>query len=222
MDQNFINFVCKKRSLMSSPENKEKQSLRSPEDQDILERSTKKTKRSEAMMDSEDMEGVESEIGLHHSRSDGSAVEYGDGACMEQEKTHASYKSMLTGREDGLKDSKEEEDMASDDEQQDKEREGDKDCPVITLTKKEKARQRRPWRQSLIIKIMGKTVGYAYLLRRLNIMWHPKARMDLITLENNYFLVKFGSIMDYEFAKYGGPWMIMDQLSRIGGQTLTH
>lgn len=63
----------------------------------------------------------------------------------------------------------------------------------------------------MIIKVMGKTVGYAYLLRRLNIIWHPKAKIELITLANNYFLVKFGSIMDYEFAKYGGPWMIMDQ-----------
>lgn len=51
---------------------------------------------------------------------------------------------------------------------------------------------------------MGKRVGYAYLLRSMNTIWHPKARIDLITLESNYFLVKFGLIADYEFAKYGG------------------
>lgn len=53
-------------------------------------------------------------------------------------------------------------------------------------------------------------MGYAYLLKRLNTIWHHKSKMELITLEDNYCLVKFGSVMDYEFAKYGGPWMIME------------
>lgn len=100
--------------------------------------------------------------------------------------------------------------MASDDEKEDKEREVDPDCPVITVTKGEKARLRAPWRQSLIIKVMGQKIGYAYLLKRLNTIWHPKSKMELITLGNDYYLVKFGSKIDYEFAKYGGPWMIMD------------
>lgn len=34
--------------------------------------------------------------------------------------------------------------------------------------------------------------------------------MELIALENEYFLVKFGSMADYEFSKFGGPWMIME------------
>lgn len=34
--------------------------------------------------------------------------------------------------------------------------------------------------------------------------------MDLIAMENNYFLVKFHSVEDYEHAQLGGPWMIMD------------
>lgn len=41
-------------------------------------------------------------------------------------------------------------------------------------------------------------------------MWQPKSRMELITLENDYFLVKFSSVCDYEYAKFGGPWMIME------------
>ncbi|XP_031116678.1 uncharacterized protein LOC116020339 [Ipomoea triloba] len=34
--------------------------------------------------------------------------------------------------------------------------------------------------------------------------------MELITTEGGYFLVKFASLEDYEFAKYGGPWMVLD------------
>lgn len=34
--------------------------------------------------------------------------------------------------------------------------------------------------------------------------------MELIALENDYFLVKFASIEDYKFAKFEGLWMVMD------------
>lgn len=192
---------------MNSPET----TLCSPEDQDTLERSTKKTKRLEISREDTTMDGVEMEMEPQEAViQDVKGTREGNGVAAEKTKGTVSYRSMLTRLEDMEKKDKEEEDMASDDEHEDKEREGDKDCPVITLTKKEKARLRKQWRQSLIIKVMGKVVGYSYLLRRLNAIWHPKAKMDLITLANNYFLVKFGSVMDYEFAKYGDPWMIMD------------
>lgn len=51
----------------------------------------------------------------------------------------------------------------------------------------------------------GKGGGFAYLQRRLMAFWHPKAHMELVALENNYFLVKFMSNTDYEFAKFRGP-----------------
>ncbi|XP_031116795.1 uncharacterized protein LOC116020462 [Ipomoea triloba] len=53
-------------------------------------------------------------------------------------------------------------------------------------------------------------LGYSYLLRRLTSLWRPKARIELVTIDNGYFLVKFYSMDDYEFAKYGGPWMVLD------------
>ncbi|XP_031108427.1 uncharacterized protein LOC116012897 [Ipomoea triloba] len=57
---------------------------------------------------------------------------------------------------------------------------------------------------------MGRSVGYGYLLKRLKSLWWPKAKMELVTVDNMYFLVKFSSVDDYEFAKYGGPWMVLD------------
>ncbi|XP_031111999.1 uncharacterized protein LOC116015971 [Ipomoea triloba] len=58
---------------------------------------------------------------------------------------------------------------------------------------------------------MGRSVGYACLLKRLTAIWRPKARMELVTVDNDYYLVKFSLVDDYEFAKYGGPWMVLDQ-----------
>lgn len=61
-----------------------------------------------------------------------------------------------------------------------------------------------------IVKVMGRNVDYTYLLKRLTTIWHPKARMELVTMENGYYLAKFAFVDDYEFAKYGGPWMVLD------------
>ncbi|XP_031127559.1 uncharacterized protein LOC116029652 [Ipomoea triloba] len=86
----------------------------------------------------------------------------------------------------------------------------DPTCPTVRLSVREKEQIREPWRQTLIIKVMGRRVGYAYLLRRLTTMWKPKGRLELIALENDYFLVRFGLREDLEFAKYEGPWMTLD------------
>ncbi|XP_019176864.1 PREDICTED: uncharacterized protein LOC109172167 [Ipomoea nil] len=83
-------------------------------------------------------------------------------------------------------------------------------CPTIRLSKKEVEAIRAPGRKALIIKMMGRRVGYAYLRRRLSSMWRSKGSMDLIAIANDYFLVRFGSIDDLEFAMYKGPWMILD------------
>ncbi|XP_019182128.1 PREDICTED: uncharacterized protein LOC109177272 [Ipomoea nil] len=83
-------------------------------------------------------------------------------------------------------------------------------CPTIHLTRAEVEAIRAPWRKALIIKVMGRRVGYAYLLRHLTTMWKPKGRMELIAIDNDYFLVRFGSVEDLEFAMFEGPWMILD------------
>lgn len=86
----------------------------------------------------------------------------------------------------------------------------DQEFPTIALTKAEKSRLRHRWQQTLIIKVMGRTVGYTYLLNSIKALWKPKSPIDLIALQNDYFLVKFASTDDYNFVKYEGPWMILE------------
>ena len=76
------------------------------------------------------------------------------------------------------------------------------------LSKKKKIIIRKLWKQSLIIKLLGRSIGHKTLLSKLGIMWRPKANFDLVSMDNGFFLVKLVSIDDYEFAKYGGPWLI--------------
>ncbi|XP_031119048.1 uncharacterized protein LOC116022464 [Ipomoea triloba] len=98
--------------------------------------------------------------------------------------------------------------MVSDDEEIGDER-ADPNCPIIRVSKEEKERLRRPWRRTLIIKLLGRKVGYSFLMNRLQRMWKPEASFDLITLDQDFFLAKFESLRDYEFTKYDGPWIIL-------------
>lgn len=108
----------------------------------------------------------------------------------------------MEGREDRETDNPFEMDAVSDDEENEVRNEDDVICPVIKLTKEDKKWLRGLWKQTLIIKVMGRKVGYAYLLRRIIALWKPKGRMELVALENDYFLVKFGSMDDYKYAKF--------------------
>lgn len=88
--------------------------------------------------------------------------------------------------------------------------EEDEKCPNIKLTKIEKSRYCKPWKNSLIIKLIGRSIGYAYLSRRVKELWKPKSPIDLIALDNDFFLARFNSREDFDFALEGGPWIIAD------------
>lgn len=78
------------------------------------------------------------------------------------------------------------------------------------MSKKEKIRLRRCGRKTLIVKVWGRLVGYNYLLKRLHTIWRPKAAIEFVAFENGYYLVRFGAEEDYKYAKFEGPWMVLD------------
>lgn len=53
-------------------------------------------------------------------------------------------------------------------------------------------------------------MGYNYFLCRINALWRPKSHFEMIAIPGDYFLVRFSSMEDYNFAKFEGPWMILD------------
>ena len=67
---------------------------------------------------------------------------------------------------------------------------------------------RRPWKKTLIIKLLGHNIGFHLLQRKLKETWKPKSPLEFIAIEKGYFLAKFLSSDDYEFGKYEGPWML--------------
>jgi hypothetical protein len=90
----------------------------------------------------------------------------------------------------------------------DKEDEDEEDCLVIKLSVEEKKRIRFLWRQTLIVKVMGRRVGYMYLIKRLKTLWKIQTNLELVDLGNEFFLARFANEADKEHALYNGPWMI--------------
>lgn len=75
----------------------------------------------------------------------------------------------------------------------------------IGMTREEKLRARRPWWNSLIVKLVGRPIGYHYLLRRIQIMWRTSAEPMLIDLGNYFYIVKLFGREEYERALTEGP-----------------
>lgn len=67
-----------------------------------------------------------------------------------------------------------------------------------------------PWKEALVIKLLGKTIGYNTMKDRLKRVWRIQGGYDIMDIDNGYFMVKFDLAEDRERALSGGPWMIFD------------
>ncbi|KAG6763281.1 hypothetical protein POTOM_030695 [Populus tomentosa] len=87
---------------------------------------------------------------------------------------------------------------------------GEDGCPIIKLSVEERKRIREPLRQTLIVKVIGRRVGYTYLVKRLHVLWRIQGGLSLVDLGNEFFLEKFSNAEDRDFALFEGPWMVAD------------
>ena len=63
-----------------------------------------------------------------------------------------------------------------------------------------------PWRTSLIIKLLGKSINFHTLNARLRRDWKTEQKFDIIDLGKGYYVVKFRSAEDYNAILMGGPY----------------
>ncbi|KAL4297736.1 hypothetical protein GQ457_12G008990 [Hibiscus cannabinus] len=62
--------------------------------------------------------------------------------------------------------------------------------------------------KSMIIRLLGKTIGYRALWNRIMALWTPVGEINLIDLDNEYYLVQFANEEDFQKVLSGGPWVI--------------
>lgn len=67
-----------------------------------------------------------------------------------------------------------------------------------------------PWKDALVVKLLGKNIGYRILKEKIERTWKLSAGFDIMDIDNDFFMVKFDSAADRAKVMYEGPWMIFD------------
>lgn len=82
--------------------------------------------------------------------------------------------------------------------------------PVIPVSKEELADWAVPWRNTLIVKVLGKRVNYRMLENKLRREWMQHGTIKIADLADDYYLITLSSIDDYKHALFEGPWKVAD------------
>ncbi|KAI9079593.1 hypothetical protein K1719_038420 [Acacia pycnantha] len=83
-------------------------------------------------------------------------------------------------------------------------------CPKFNFEEKEKERLLKPFRRTLVVKLMGRQPSFGFMMKKLKQIWERKGMIDIFDLENDFYLVNFQHLDDYMGALIGGPWVISD------------
>ncbi|CAN1216494.1 hypothetical protein LINPERPRIM_LOCUS626 [Linum perenne] len=65
------------------------------------------------------------------------------------------------------------------------------------------------WKNAIIIKVYGKSMGYFYLLNRLQTILRLEGEMEFLDVGCSYFVAKFSSRADWLTVISGGPYLIV-------------
>ncbi|KAL0017229.1 hypothetical protein SO802_004298 [Lithocarpus litseifolius] len=79
---------------------------------------------------------------------------------------------------------------------------------ALNLSSARKASIRALWSKALIVKVIGRTVGYQFLTSRIMAIWKPCGRLDCIDLKQDFFLIRFSAKEDYDKVLKEGPWFV--------------
>ncbi|XP_028085909.1 uncharacterized protein LOC114286879 [Camellia sinensis] len=136
------------------------------------------------------------------------------GSEAQSEVPRESYLSKLTKFEsnstelDGDCDLESKDSDSADDSDSDDEIAGDFAEVRVSLSKEEKRRLRLPWRNALIVKLLGKSVSFPFMCDRLQQMWGAMGDVKVVDLGSDFFLVRLSNRDDYDHVLFDGPWVI--------------
>lgn len=82
--------------------------------------------------------------------------------------------------------------------------------PKLNVTQDQYSAWCKPWMNSLIFKVLGKSVPKHVLIDRVRRMWKPQQPMKVLPLSNDFFIASFSNREDRDYAFQEGPWMIDD------------
>ncbi|KAK7243144.1 hypothetical protein RIF29_37931 [Crotalaria pallida] len=87
---------------------------------------------------------------------------------------------------------------------------GNRLTPKVFLDDSVFERMCLPWKDALVVKLLGKSLGFLMMRDRLRNAWKLQSGFDLMDVGNGFYVVKFDAEEDREKVMVGGPWMIFD------------
>lgn len=81
--------------------------------------------------------------------------------------------------------------------------------PVAKVSRTELKEACQPWKKAIIVKLLDKQLGLPFLKARLLKLWESVSAMEVIDLDNDYFLIRFEDVVDLVHVFNGGPWMVL-------------
>lgn len=79
---------------------------------------------------------------------------------------------------------------------------------MFSIDPKTKAEICKPFEDCLVVKLLGKSIGYGALCDKLKAMWKMSGGYEVRDVHHGYFLIKFDKKEDKERATSGAPWII--------------
>ena len=83
------------------------------------------------------------------------------------------------------------------------------DMPTIRFSNRVKSILASKMEHSVIVKLLGKSIGYKALHSRIVALWKPMMEFQIVDLDNGYFIVHFEDPNDRLTALTKGPWTVL-------------
>lgn len=65
-----------------------------------------------------------------------------------------------------------------------------------------------PWKDALVVKLLGKNLGYNIMKDGLQKIWKLQGSFEIMDDDNSFYIVKFDQVVDEEKVITFGPWLI--------------
>ncbi|XP_060182372.1 uncharacterized protein LOC132612043 [Lycium barbarum] len=79
----------------------------------------------------------------------------------------------------------------------------------MEVDEKFKQKIAKPWKQSVVVKMLGKEIGFLKCREKAGKQRKPKKGWKVIDLERNYYLVQFDSKDNYMHVSLDRPWIVL-------------
>ncbi|KAJ8899897.1 hypothetical protein K2173_019600 [Erythroxylum novogranatense] len=87
--------------------------------------------------------------------------------------------------------------------------------PCLWLSQTFKQCLDQQWEQTVIIKLMGRRIGYRTLCTLLQSLWQLRGLMKVVDLDHDFYLVKLKEEANYLRVLTNGPWMLFSQVLAV-------